>query len=313
MSFALVTPPIVEPLTVDEVAAHLRLGSSNKEPRPDAPLAVLANAGPGDVDDGAHRYRCTFVTADGETDGGQISDVVTVADQTTNGQVSLLNVPLGGSQVTARKIYRTKANADEFFLVAAIANNTATTFTDTIADASLGVGAPVTNTTGDPLLLAFIRAAREYAERRIHHALVTQTWRLSLDCFPCGDTIELPIAPLQSVESFRYANSAGALVDVDADDYTVDTDASPGRIVRAFSTAWPAARVQRNAVVITFRAGFGDAPASVPSSITAGMKLLIGHWYENREAVNIGNIVNTIPMSVDALFGLWSRPAMEMA
>ncbi|MCL6744432.1 head-tail connector protein [Kosakonia sp. R1.Fl] len=31
------------------------------------------------------------------------------------------------------------------------------------------------------------------------------------------------------------------------------------------------------------------------------MLLLIGHWYANREAVNIGNITSEIPLAVEAL------------
>lgn len=45
------------------------------------------------------------------------------------------------------------------------------------------------------------------------------------------------------------------------------------------------------------------ADLGVPSSIVAAMKLLIGHWYENREAVSvsIGANVQTVPVAVDAL------------
>lgn len=40
---------------------------------------------------------------------------------------------------------------------------------------------------------------------------------------------------------------------------------------------------------------------NVPASLIAAMKLMIGHWYERRESVNVGNIVNEIPMGVPAL------------
>ncbi|MGY6355676.1 head-tail connector protein [Citrobacter amalonaticus] len=35
--------------------------------------------------------------------------------------------------------------------------------------------------------------------------------------------------------------------------------------------------------------------------VKAAMLLLIGHWYANREAVNIGNITTEIPFAVEAL------------
>jgi uncharacterized phiE125 gp8 family phage protein len=39
----------------------------------------------------------------------------------------------------------------------------------------------------------------------------------------------------------------------------------------------------------------------VPESVKRAVLLLVGHLYENREAVNVGNIVNTLPFTVDAL------------
>jgi len=37
------------------------------------------------------------------------------------------------------------------------------------------------------------------------------------------------------------------------------------------------------------------------SGIWAAMLLLIGHWYANREGVNVGNITSEIPLGVEAL------------
>ena len=311
MSFARVTQPAIEPLTEPEVSAHLRLGRSNFEPAPDAPSVALANAGAGNVNNGVHRYRLTFVTADGETEGGAISAVVTVADLLTNGRVALTQLPLGGSAVIARRIYRTAANGADYFLVATIADNTTTSYADNVADAALGVGVPVNNTTGDPLLLAFIRAAREFVESHTHHALITQTWRLRLDRFPDSDAIVLPITPVQSITAFTYVDSTGNTVPFA--DYTLDRDHFPGRVVLNYGASWPAARRQLNAVTIEFVAGFGAAGADVPSAIQAAMKLLIGSWWENREAVNVGNIVNEMPFGTAALLAGYRRPAMEMA
>lgn len=35
--------------------------------------------------------------------------------------------------------------------------------------------------------------------------------------------------------------------------------------------------------------------------VRTAMLLLIGHWYANREAVNIGNITSAVPFAVEAL------------
>ena len=57
-----------------------------------------------------------------------------------------ITVPVGGATVTSRKVYRRFNGAGTFKLVATIADNVTTTFTDTATNASLGADAPSTNT-----------------------------------------------------------------------------------------------------------------------------------------------------------------------
>jgi len=53
--------------------------------------------------------------------------------------VSLTSIPTGGADITQRVIYRTKAGeTTDFYYIGSIDNNTTTTFTDNLPDASLG-------------------------------------------------------------------------------------------------------------------------------------------------------------------------------
>jgi hypothetical protein len=63
--------------------------------------------------------------------------------------VELQAIPVGPASVTARRIYRTPANAGlgVMRLVATIGNNTQTGYVDTLTDAGLGAAPPATNTT----------------------------------------------------------------------------------------------------------------------------------------------------------------------
>ncbi|MDO8507528.1 MAG: hypothetical protein Q7S53_03090 [bacterium] len=106
---------------------------------------------------GTYQYAVTFVTADGETEAGTASTAVSPALK----QVSLTNIPLGSSKVTARKIYRSSEGEHwagytnkvrNAKLVTTLANNTATTYTDNVADGSLGAAAPYNNTTGGSIM-----------------------------------------------------------------------------------------------------------------------------------------------------------------
>lgn len=303
----LVTAPATEPLTVAEARRHLRLEAQSGEPAPTAPTVALADpAVAGNVDNGAHRYRVTFVTADGETDGGTISAAVTVADKAVNGKVELTAIPLGGSAVTSRKIYRTIAGGANYLLLATISNNTATTYTDNIADSSLGAAAPTTNTTLDPEMNNLIKSARQDAENYVDRALITQTWDLKAESFDellVGSYILVPKPPLVSVTSITYVDTVGTSQTWASGNYTVDAPAGPqamhGRIARAYGISFPATRSVINAVTVRFVAGYGAASA-VPQPLKQAMLLLIGHMYENRESVVVagrGELVVEIPQS----------------
>lgn len=90
---------------------------------------------------GTYYYMVVYVTALGETSAGANLTVVTTTGNTT---VNLTGIPVSSDpRVTARKLYRTKlgGTADNHWFLATISNNVTTTYTDSIADASLtGVG-----------------------------------------------------------------------------------------------------------------------------------------------------------------------------
>lgn len=315
MPIQITSQPATEPLTLAEVEAHLRLDVGTQEPAPGA-ISVALGVIDGNVDNGAHRYLATFVTVAGETEAGIISGAVTVADKTVAGQVLLTGIPLGGSSVAARKIYRTLAGGSDYLYLATISNNTATTYTDNIADASLGAGAPPTNTTGDPLLNMLIGSARLHAETVTRRVFITQSWKMTGDQFPnpamnissanwygpqwgtmpgplsvarvdgqTGFEIYLPFPPLQTVEGIKYYDATTqALTTLDPSQYIVDTISEPARITPAYGVTWPATLNRINAVEVNFTCGYGAASA-VPMGIKQWMLIRIGTMFENREEV----------------------------
>lgn len=105
--------------------------------------AALAGGGAGNLSSGNYSYKVTYVGTLGETAPSSISNVVTVVAPGTNGKMSLTGIPVSGSgTVTARNIYRTQASGGTYLFLAQIANNSATTFTDNIADTALQWSAP---------------------------------------------------------------------------------------------------------------------------------------------------------------------------
>jgi len=155
----------------------------------------------------------------------------------------------------------------------------------------------------DSLISALIVAAREHAEAITRRAFITQTLKLSMDAFPVNNgPIYVPMPPLQSVNSLKYFDTDGVEQTLtEGTDYLVDNESEPGRITPAPDTGWPATQNRPNAVSVEFVAGFGDA-SKVPQGIKQAILLMVGHWYENREAVTMqGNNAGELPMAVDSL------------
>lgn len=153
----------------------------------------------------------------------------------------------------------------------------------------------------DTTITALIQAATAHLEGEdgwLGRALMTQTWDLQLDTFPDG-SISVPLPPLQSVTSITYLDSTGASQTLDPATYRVDVVSKPGVIAR-LSDQWPDVQDTVGTVTIRFVAGYQDA-ASVPAPIKAAMKLLVGHWYENREAVTLAQIPSELPLAVQSL------------
>lgn len=285
MTFVVYSAPATEPVTVAEAKTQCRLDRSNQELAPGAPTVALASpAVAGSVTAGAHRYRVTFVTADGETEGGTVSSAVTVADAAVNGKVELTAIPLGGSLVTSRKIYRTAAGGSTYLLLATLADNTTTAYTDNIVDASLGAGAPSTNSTSDPELVTLIKMARQMAEQELSRYLITQTIDAYFDEWPVhAGEHEIRLPPLSSVTSITYVDENGDTQTLAADQYTVDANSKPARITEAYGVSWPTPREQTSAIKVRFIAGYGAASA-VPDCVKSWIKLKIAELHPSVKA-----------------------------
>lgn len=114
---------------------------------PGAPTVANGAAGTNLLEAGEYRYKITFVTAEGETEAGTASAILT-NDPAGELPPDLSAIPTdatAGVTVTARKIYRTEVDGSVYKLVDTLADNTTTVYTDNIPDGDLGADAPATN------------------------------------------------------------------------------------------------------------------------------------------------------------------------
>lgn len=161
----------------------------------------------------------------------------------------------------------------------------------TLAEARLHLKSDTDVTADDTLISALIVAARELAEAETRRALITQTWKLTLDEFPADcDPIRVPRPNLLTVTGITYVDTDGATQTLASSTYTVLTDRLPGEIHLAYDEEWPETRAVPNAVAVTFTCGYGAAASAVPGPIKAAMLLDIGDLYVNRESAIVGTI-----------------------
>jgi len=173
----------------------------------------------------------------------------------------------------------------------------------TLAEAKRQCRAPA-DVSEDGLFVGLIAAARERAEGITGRQLIEATWDEKLDDIDC-DEIWLPRAPLISVTSVTYIDSAGATQTWASTEYQVDAPTGPfarrGRVLPLPTASWPLAQSGRvNAFAVRFKAGYGTAAASVPMAIRQAMLLMIGAWFVNREDMVTGGLV-TVPLGALAL------------
>jgi len=155
----------------------------------------------------------------------------------------------------------------------------------------------------DADLTDLIRVAAEWIEAETHLTLVSTQLRATWDCF-VADVIKLPMWPISTVDSVTYIDTAGASQTLSTSLYRTSLVQCPATIQPAISTDWPETLVDGiNTVSVNVTAGYGVA-AVQPHLVRHLLKLLVGHWFKNREAVLVGSISKEIELAVESLKNL---------
>ncbi|MGH3850697.1 MAG: head-tail connector protein [Pseudonocardiaceae bacterium] len=102
---------------------------------------------------------------------------------------------------------------------------------------------------------------------------------------------------LTTAETVRLSNSGGSLpagLNAETDYYVIEASGGSGKLALTSGGS---------AIDIT-DAGLGlHFLGVIPQDLKHALLFVLAHFYENREPVNIGNIVNPLPLTVEALIG----------
>lgn len=160
----------------------------------------------------------------------------------------------------------------------------------------------VTGTDDDTILGRLAVLATERLQQYLSRVFVNESYTWTLDSFgqsrdelddfwfsqspigtPSPQIIDLPFAPLVTVDEIRYLDTSETQITLASSAYRVDT--SRGRLSPSTAQSfWPATAALTGAVEIDFTAGYGAGHANVPARLKQGIYTLTGHYYENRES-----------------------------
>lgn len=114
--------------------------------------------------------------------------------------------------------------------------------------------------------------------------------------------ILLQRAPLSTVSTVVYTDTAGATNSWASSNYTTVTGQEPGRLVLKFSGQWPTDSLQPGLpIVVTYTSGYGTSADDVPADLKLAIKAMVAHYYDNREPVVVGTIASEIPYHLTTL------------
>lgn len=336
-SLVLVTDAAVEPITLTEAKLFLRVDSTSFAadvtsvesiaPGSQGVAAGYSLKGAGVAVGGA--AETVVVLSVGAVGAGGTIDVK-LQDSATNIDANYADVPGGAfAQVTG-------AGANATYTIAYTGTKAWVRVVVTVGVAASSFGVNVTYRAGtspeDALISSLITAARQKVEADTRRALITQTWDAFLEYFPqlfdFGVALNqimaisqqqrnleviLPMSPLQSVSFIKYMDTTGVVQTQDPATYIVDANAEPGAVRPAYNVFWPYTRIQYNAIQIRYLAGYGASGAAVPEALKHAIKLLVSHYYDNREPVLAGTRAAAleIPLGYEAL--IWQYKVLNVS
>ncbi len=166
-------------------------------------------------------------------------------------------------------------------------------------------------TEDDAWIEEAIAEARAYVEDQLKSTLVETEYEIAFAEWPSwglrtDDRLELPFGPIIAVDELKYLDTDGAEQTAETDSYRLVQNGTTGYLLPAFGTTWPAARTTAGSIRIRYRAGYPStgSPAGadgVPLPIQRGLKMLVAHWYANRETVLVGTISKDLEKGLEAV------------
>lgn len=177
----------------------------------------------------------------------------------------------------------------------------------------------------DEISAEYLCAAIEYCERHTERSLLLTRWKVAYRCWtelatPEGAAIHN--GPLRVVEAIEYVDSDGVTQTLDPSEYDYSSQNGMYDRIRVCSTPGLSEK-PIYPIIVTIIAGYGSLDtmaeltgyqgayntaygipltiSDIPKGIKQAIRMLSGHWYENRETAIVGTSAAEVPFAVAAL------------
>jgi len=157
----------------------------------------------------------------------------------------------------------------------------------------------ITHDLDDQLIDALTSTVREYVERDIGYITTQQQYIGYLGKFE--NIIKIPLRPIISIDEIKYFDADGVEQTLEPSLYQFSGVGIEPVLCPAPNNSWPQVQEGRlQAITITMTAGHATRDL-VPHTLKQAIKLLVSHFYENRESTTQGINVVEMPQGYEFL------------
>lgn len=156
----------------------------------------------------------------------------------------------------------------------------------TLSECKMQLNMADDETAFDSYLESLVKVVTEVVEHDTQLKLTRETWKYTMEQFE-DDEFYIPLAPIASVTSIQYYDSANTLQTLSSAYYTLDgisggLPRGNSRIYLNEPYDWPYTYDREDAIQTTFVAGYSTTAANVPESLKHALKLLMTFFFEHR-------------------------------
>ncbi len=178
-----------------------------------------------------------------------------------------------------------------------VENATAANYATVISTSDLKDHLRVTSNDEDSLINSYRTAACQFVENYCNTRLTSQSVYFYAQAF--GAIGEFQIGPVISVSAVEYKTSkTGSYIILDSANYYVERARVPALI--KFMTAPSTDGDALAPIRVTATCGY----ATTPEPLVHAVRLLVAHYFENRQAAEVGNI-KEIPLGIKSLLNTY--------